>query len=533
MSAYMLSSSTNLLYRLLERRPTDAARTALEIGGQSVSYARLAALSERLAAALAAAGIGRGDRVGIYVPKGLSAYVSIFAALRLGAAYVPLDPSAPIARIRLMVRDARLGAAITTASLASSLLAGDLGDSQTLFVEGEELPPGGGIEIRSWADAVADPGSPAAAAPAVSMDADDLAYILYTSGSTGVPKGVMISHRGASAFVEWAVSALGLQDGDRVAGVAELFFDLSVLDLFATLSAGATLVPLPPGILLRPEEAADWIAAERISVWYSTPSTLILLLEEGRLERRRFPYLKRVLFAGEVFPTKHLRRLRRALPDTELYNLYGPTETNVCTWYRVDEVPADDLETIPIGRPCAGTRVIALGADGSRTAAGEEGELWVQGPTVMRGYWDDPEQTARVLRPLPGRPDDGTWLQTGDLAHCGRDGVFHFHGRRDQMVKVRGYRVEPGEVETALYGHPDVREVAVVAVPDEDRGVKLRAWVVPAEAGRFSIVRLKTFLGQRLPAYMIPAEILRVAELPKTPSGKIDRRELASRVTSR
>ena len=209
--------------------------------------------------------------------------------------------------------------------------------------------------------------SPAAAAEPIE---DDLAYILYTSGSTGRPKGVMLSHRNALTFVDWAVSALALRPGDRVAGVAELHFDLSTFDTFGSVAAGATLVPLPADALLRPRAVTDWMAAERISVWYSTPSTLILLLTHGGLGSRPLPALRLILFAGEVFPLKHLRRLAAALPQAELYNLYGPTETNVCSWHRCAELPAGDDATLPIGRACANTELAAMDEAGREVAAG-------------------------------------------------------------------------------------------------------------------------------------------------------------------
>ncbi len=499
-------------------------RPALAAEGCEVSYAALDERSDRLAAALAAAGLGYRDRIGIHLPKGTAAYVSIFAVLKLGAAYVPLDPGAPPSRVRTIAGDCGLRGIVATAELAAALLAGGApAGLAALAIDGEppdHLPAG--LRVLSLA---AGGGRP----PAERAIECDLAYVLYTSGSTGRPKGVMVSHRGALAFAEWASEAIGLCCDDRVAGVAELHFDLSVFDLFATVAAGCTLMPLSTRALLRPESVTAWLAAAEVSVWYSTPSTLMLLLDQGNLGCRDYPRLRKVLFAGEVFPTRHLRRLRRALPRAELYNLYGPTETNVCTWTRVDDLPADDRRTIPIGRACAGTEVVALDAAGRETAAGEEGELWVRGPTVMRGYWADAERTAAALRPLPHlAPGNDLWCRTGDLVHRDAEGDYHFHGRRDHMVKVRGYRVELGEVEAAFYAHPAVRELAVVPVAGgDDAGLRLRAFVALTDGSRPSAIQLKAFLGERLPAYMIPAEVSFVDALPKTSTGKVDRQALA------
>jgi amino acid adenylation domain-containing protein len=500
-------------------------RPALAAGGEETSYAALEERSDRLAAALAAAGVGYRDRVGIYLPKGsAAAYVSIFAVLKLGAAYVPLDPGAPPSRVRTIAGDCALRGLVATAELAASLFEGGAPAClEVLAIDGE--PPGATPSGLRVLPLTAGGGEP----PAERAIECDLAYVLYTSGSTGRPKGVMVSHRGALAFAEWACEAIALRPEDRVAGVAELHFDLSIFDLFATAAAGGTLLPLPSQALLRPENVTAWLASAEVSVWYSTPSALMMLLDQGRLSCRDYPRLRKVLFAGEVFPTRHLRRLRRALPRAELYNLYGPTETNVCTWSRIGDLPADDGETIPIGRACAGTEVVALDAEGYETAPGAEGELWVRGPTVMRGYWGDAERTAAALRPLPRlAPGNDLWCRTGDLVHRDAQGDYHFHGRRDHMVKVRGYRVELGEVEAALYTHPEVRELAVVPVPGgEDSGLRLRAFVALAAGSRPSAIKLKAFLGERLPAYMIPSEVSFVDALPKTSTGKVDRQALA------
>ncbi len=521
MRTYLLS---HLLRVAAARSPQ---RTALQIQGAGMSYGELDERSDRLAAALAAAGLRPRDRVGIHLPKGTSAYISIFSVLKLGAVYVPLDVKAPLSRLRTIAGDCALRGLLTTTELAAAVLAeGPPGALEVLAVEGEALagaPPG--VSMLRLGDAGNGAGEGPPEYPAIESD---LAYILYTSGSTGRPKGVMVTHRAALAFAEWGAEAIALEPSDRVAAVAELHFDLSVFDLFATVAAGGTLLPLPAQALLRPEELTAWIAAEGISVWYSTPSTLMLLLDQGKLARRECPRLRKVLFAGEVFPTKHLRHLRQALPEAELYNLYGPTETNVCTWKKVEDVPVDDRQAIPIGRACANTEVAALDADGRQVADGEEGELWVRGPTVMRGYWGDAERTAAVLRPLPHlAPGNELWCRTGDLVHRDELGDYHFHGRRDHMVKIRGYRVELGEVEAALYSHPAVRELAVVPVAADDHGLRLRAFIAVAAGERLSGIQLKAFLGERLPAYMIPAELKFVESLPKTSTGKVDRQALA------
>jgi amino acid adenylation domain-containing protein len=526
---------SQLLSRQAQREP---AAVALECDGEAMSYRDLDRLSDRLAAALAAHGVGRHDRVGIGVPKGPAAYVSLFAALKLGACFVPLDRSAPAERVRYLLDDCGVSALVGTADILAPLLA-EPPSALRLAIEAgcARQPPGLAAGVGAdgapvlplrlgWDEALAGAGFP----PPCAAIEDDLAYILYTSGSTGKPKGVMLSHRNALTFVDWAVPALGLGPGDRVAGVAELHFDLSTFDTFASVAAGATLVPLPADALLRPRAVTEWMAASRVSVWYSTPSTLVLLLTHGGLGARPLPALRRVLFAGEVFPVKHLHSLAAALPGVEIYNLYGPTETNVCSWHRLAELPSVDGDggALPIGRACANTELAALDEEGREAADGVEAELWVRGPSVMRGYWGDPERTQACLR-LRRRSSgaEERWYRTGDFVVRDGAGCYHFRGRRDHMVKVRGFRVELGEVESALYGHPEVGELAVVAARGDD-GCSLRAFVVPAGERALSAIALKRYLRARLPPYMVPADVRCVAALPKTPSGKIDRVRLAA-----
>ncbi|HEU5320068.1 MAG TPA: AMP-binding protein, partial [Methylomirabilota bacterium] len=263
-----------------------------------------------------------------------------------------------------------------------------------------------------------------------------------------------------------------------------------------------------------------------ITVWYSVPSALTLLLLRGQLERFPFPALRAVLFAGEVFPVKYLRALMQAVPRPAYYNLYGPTETNVCTFYRVPPLAEDRVKPIPIGRACANAEVFAVDERGQRSAPGAEGELYVRGSLVTRGYWGDPERTARVLvpNPLETRFEEKVY-RTGDIVTLDDEGNYVLVGRRDHMVKSRGYRIELGEIETALYGHPQVREAVVIPVPDELVGARLHAAVVTAAP--VTAEELQRHCAAVLPAYMVPETVEFREALPQTSTGKIDRTRLA------
>jgi amino acid adenylation domain-containing protein len=351
----------------------------------------------------------------------------------------------------------------------------------------------------------------------------DLAYILYTSGSTGEPKGVSLTHRNAMAFVTWAAEEFDVGPSDRLSSHAPFHFDLSVFDLFAAAHGAAAVVLVPPRASVFPLEVARFLREQNITVWYSVPSILTAMTTHAAVEALDAPDLRTLLFAGEVFPTKHLRRLMALLPHVRFANLYGPTETNVCTWYEVPPLPEDLVADIPIGRPITNDEVRILGEDGRPVAPGEPGELVVRGATVMRGYWADPERTERSLVPDPcGGAFPDPVYRTGDIVREDPDGNLRYLGRRDAQIKSRGYRIELGEIETALISHPMVRECAVVAVPDELITNRIKAFIVGCADER----ELVRFCGQRIPKYMIPQAFEFRDDLPKTSTGKTDRRAL-------
>ncbi|MBI4528301.1 MAG: amino acid adenylation domain-containing protein [Deltaproteobacteria bacterium] len=498
-------------------------RTAIEEAGEGrLTYRELSELSDRLRDRLFSLGLGPGERAGIYVRKSIDAVVAIFGILKTGAAYVPLDPGAPAARNAYILNDCAVKVAVVEESLEARLRdeMAQIGSLPGLFVlrgAGGGLPMREALEREQQRD-------PAASSPTVISDPDDLAYVLYTSGSTGKPKGVMLSHRNAMSFVDWCSEIFDPVPVDRFSSHAPLHFDLSVLDIFVAIKHGAVLVLIGEEIGKDPLRLAPLISAKKISIWYSAPSILSLLTQYGNLERYDYSRLRLVLFAGEVFPIKHLRALKSAIPRPRYFNLYGPTETNVCTFYEIpSQIPEGRTEPFPIGKSCAHLQTVVVDDDGGTVASGQEGELCVKGVAVMKGYWNLPEQSARAFLE---DPSGELWYRTGDVVIEETDGNCRFIGRRDRMVKRRGYRVELGEIEACLYGHPGIREVAAVPISDHEGAVRIKAFLSCGGDKRPSIVQLKNFCAQHLPLYMIPDLFSFRDALPKTSTGKTDYQRL-------
>jgi len=507
--------------RRLEQLLDEAAarhpqRTAIEDeAGTSISYEDLAVLSRRVSRRLSAMGVGPSDRVGLYLSKSIEAVAAIFGILRTGAAYVPVDPGAPASRNAYILQDCGVKAAIVEDRFVDALRS-ELASPASLPLLTLAAPLDGtalSIALNSKPEVDAK----------VPDNPDATAYLLYTSGSTGEPKGVILTHRNALSFVDWCSDTFQPGPDDRFSSHAPFHFDLSILDLYLPLKHGATLVLIGSRLGKDPAQLAPFIAERRITSWYSTPTVLSLLVQYGDLPQRDLSSLRLVLFAGEVFPIQHLRELSKQLPRPRYFNLYGPTETNVCTYYETPaEIPEDRTEPYPIGPVCEHLRSRVIDEHGSDVPRGTEGELCIHGPAVTQGYWKRSELTEAVF--LPGSVGI-TWYKTGDLVVEDESGDYIFRGRRDRMVKKRGFRVELGEIEACLDGHPAVAKAAVVALPQED-GLHIKAFATPRDNGKLSIIALKGFCSQRLPSYMVPDRFSFPAALPMTSTDKIDYQKL-------
>lgn len=506
-------------------------------GDDSLTYGELDDLSNKLSHCLISKGIKVGDRVCIYLDKSINSLISIFAILRSGAIYVPLDPGAPVNRITTIINDSRPFAILSTTQKIKKIV-DKLSKDQILIVCDNDIssisyPKS---QFIQWNDVIRYSGvynSPC-------IIETDSAYILYTSGSTGVPKGVVVSHRASFVFVEWASNKFRLLPGDVLSNHAPLHFDLSIFDIFATVMAGGTVILIAPNISLFPYNLASLISKSKINIWYSVPSMLVKMVLYGKLEQLDFSSLRLVLFAGEVFPTKYLKKLTNIMPHASFYNLYGPTETNVCTYHEVDKDNIKD--PLPIGKPCPYNR-FSLSVKTNHLVKPEEtnstnhlsyakdeikkGELCIQGPNVMSGYWGK-ESTDKLVNGL---------YYTGDFVEKNSDNSLTYLSRIDGMVKTRGYRIELEEIESVLHNHPDISRSIVVPVPDLESTNLIHAFIVANSTDQTSTELndkiVKNFCSKYLPRYMVPAFVTFLSDMPETHNGKVNRVKLKELATEK
>ncbi|HEY0736251.1 MAG TPA: amino acid adenylation domain-containing protein [Herpetosiphonaceae bacterium] len=514
------------LHTLIEQQGTRTPEAiAVTFEGQSLSYAELDARANQLARQLQSLGVVPETRVAICLERSLELVVGLLGILKAGGAYVPLDPSYPPERLQFMLGDSQTPVLITQQTIAQAMT--------------ERFgPQNGALQVltldHDWPTIAVQPTK----APASPAAATNLAYMIYTSGSTGTPKGAMNSHRGIVNRLLWMQDTYGLNATDRVLQKTPFSFDVSVWEFFWPLLTGATLVVAKPGGHQDPAYLVELIARERITTLHFVPSMLRIFLDEPSLSR--ITSLKRVICSGEALTYDLQERFFERI-DAELHNLYGPTEAAVDVSFWACQRDSRE-HSVPIGRPVANTQLYILDERLNPQPVGAPGELFIGGVQVGRGYLNRPTLTAEKFIPDPFSQTPGSRLyKTGDLARFREDGAIEYLSRIDHQVKIRGNRVELGEIEAVLAEHPDVHEVVVLAREDDPGDMRLVAYLVKnpeprtqnledeEDGSKFSVLgstELRAFLQPRLPSYMLPSAFVVLDALPLTPNGKLDRRAL-------
>ena len=504
-----------------ERRPE---AVAVVMDEEALTYQQLEEATNRLARLLKASGCSRGDRVCFAIPKSPAAIIAILGILKADCIHVPIDTSSPAPRVAKVLKASQPRYVLGVG--ASGSLLDELFSDEVLCrsigvgwmeksAQDRNFTP-----AFTWSDVAGCSSQPLDCQNA----SNDPAHILFTSGSTGEPKGVVITHANVIHFVEWATRYFGMTNSDRVSGHPPLHFDLATFDVFGAFAVGAQLHLVPPDLSLLPNKLADFMRNSELTQWFSVPSVLNYMAKFDVVKFNDFPTLKRLLWCGEVFPTPALAYWMGRLPKVAFTNLYGPTEATIASsYYTVPSCPLDN-QPIPIGTACDGEELLVLDSELHPVPAGEVGDLYIGGIGLSPGYWRNPEQTDLAF------VTDGAGhriYRTGDLARMGKDGLVYFVGRADTQIKSRGYRIELGEIEVALNAFKELKESAVVAIPTDgfENNLMCCAYVIQ-ENGRISASELRQNLSAVLPAYMLPSRWMAFAQLPKNANGKIDRRKL-------
>jgi amino acid adenylation domain-containing protein len=516
----------DLVTRQAQTRP---GSLAMVCGPESIAYGELDALSNRIARLLVDAGCGRGDRVGLLIPKSIPAIASMLGALKADCTYVPLDTGSPPARLAKIINACEpkcVLACAASAALLETLLPIPAGSTRLGWLGPGAAPQRGDLAF-DW-DAVGS--APSAPLPNRNTP-QDAAHILFTSGSTGTPKGVVITHANILAFLDWAAGYFAPSSSDRISCHPPLHFDLSGFDIYGTFMAGAELHLVPPELSLLPHQIAAFIRKRELTQWFSVPSVLKYMAQFDVLRQDDFPSLERLLWCGEALPTPVLMYCMRRLPHVTFTNLYGPTETTIASsFYTVPECPKDEKAEIPIGQACRGESMLVLDDALRPVPPGEIGSLYIQGAGLSPGYWKDTEKTRAVFLEDPER---GRMYNTGDLARLGDDGLFYLLGRADSQIKSRGYRIELGEIESALHALGVLRECAVVAIRSNGfEGMAICCAYALPNGASLEPADLRVRLAELVPLYMMPSQWARFDALPLNANGKVDRPRLKEHFTT-
>lgn len=493
---------------------------ALSLQGVEMSYSTLNEKSNQLANALLENSVELEDRVGIFMHKSLELGISIYGILKAGCAFVPLDPFMPADRLQFIIEDCGIKHLVSNDALSSTIDKLDSGLDLQIY----GLESGLSFDTTSWQRVYQYP----ITSPEIIMVDQNLGYIMYTSGSTGVPKGMMHTHLGSNTYARWGVNYVQLTPEDRVASHAPLHFDLSIFDFFSTAQAGATVILVPETVARFPASWSALIDSERISVVFTVPYTLITMYEQGAIDKRDLSSLRWILFGGEPYPPKLLRQLMLRLEHTTFTNVYGPAEAPCCTCFDVPLPDEGEEEPLPIGLVSANSTDIIIDENDNDCPLNTPGELCIRSTTLTRGYWNRPDLNAQcyLYRESHG-PFPLVYFRTGDRVKRAEDGHLRFLGRIGRMVKTRGHRVELDEIESVLTTANGVSEAAAYTIADEFGSHTILSAVTIDTNQALTESDLLQHARSKLPPYAVPRQIQILEKMPHTSTGKIDRQMLS------
>lgn len=506
-----------------ERRPDAVA----VVGGKDrLTYQQLDMWSNQLARLIQQLGCQRGARVCLMVDKTPAAIVAMHAVLKADCVYVPIDNSSPARRVCRILASCEPQVILADRS-AKKLLDGIVASDGPLRIPlvSIEDKPLAGENYKSAVD-FRDAEQLCAEDLDYANQPNDAAHILFTSGSTGEPKGVVITHENVTHFIDWGTSFFGIGPQDRVSGHSPLHFDLSTFDIYGALSVGAQLYLVASSLNLVPTKLAQFIRESKLTQWFSVPSALTHMMQFDAIKAGDFPELKRLMWCGEVLPTPTLIYLMERLPQAEFTNLYGPTEATIASsYYRVTECPGDAHQRIPIGEACSGEQLLVLDDQLRPLPAGESGDLYIAGKGLSPGYWRDPDKTTSAfLERVDGEGRRQRIYKTGDVGCIGKTGLVEFFGRSDTQIKSRGYRIELGEIEAAFNAIDLLEECAIVAISSTGfESTAICCAYVVRNGNSVTPTELRKQALQQLPRYMLPARWNQLPQLPQNSNGKIDR----------
>lgn len=468
--------------------------------------------SNRLSAQLIEHGVRPGDRVAVMRTKGHETFEAVHAILAAGAVLVPIDPLGPPAGVHAVLKDSGTTAIVGEAAVVAKFDPWSALDELSVVLTSDEAGDDRATRIHQRPSSRRD----RTRLPTVGLD--DPAYLVYTSGSTGEPKGILHTHRSGLAYAQLAVAEHDMGPSDRLAATCAAHFDMGTLELYAAPLARTAVIMFSEAHLLFPASLTERAVEHGATMFYAVTSLLQSIVDRGALDQRDVSAVTKILFAGELYPPGALARLAKAFPNAQLANVYGPAEVNACTVYHLPGPPDPDLGA-PIGPAWPGAELMVVDSAGLPVARGDKGELWVSAITRMAGYWGNPELTARSTRSRPDGPD---WYMTGDIVSEDGDGIYWFHGRKDSQVKIRGMRLELEAIESVLAEAPGVMYAVAGTRTRADR-VELVASLVPEDGAEVDLNLVKRFLKKRLHPNAVPQALTVATTFPRTPSGKIDR----------